>query len=90
MVFVPPSQIDSLWAQIARATHSRTLGIAAKVSPQNDADSHVICVYTQDYTDSGNVYKVHGGLWRLGLKWEIWYKLDIYMYRDIYRKNASS
>jgi Domain of unknown function (DUF1917) len=84
MVFAPPSKIDSLWAQIARATYAGTLGIAAKVSPRNgfnDADS-------RDYTDSSDAYKVRSGLRRLGVKWTIGYKPDIDTHCDIYRKHT--
>ena len=88
MVFASHHQIDSLWAQIASATHAGKLGIAAKVSPRNEADSHVICVYTQNYTYSGDVDKVRGGLRRLGVNWKIAYKPDIYTHCDIYGKNA--
>src|ERR1700676_1977497 len=77
MVFTPPSQIDALWSRIASATHAGTLGIAAKVSPREDSDSHLICIYTRDYTDKGDVDKVRGGLRRLGMKEPIGYKPDI-------------
>jgi hypothetical protein len=87
MVFAPPSQIDTLWSRIASATHAGTLGISAKVSPREDSDSHLICIYTRDYTDKGDVDKVRGGLQRLGMKGPIGYKPDIYTHCRVYREN---
>ena len=88
MVFAPHRQVDSLWAQIASATNAGKLGIAAKVSPRNEANSHVVCVYTQNYTYRNDVYKVRGGLRRLGVDWKITYKPDIYTHCDVYANNA--
>lgn len=88
MVFARHNQIDSLWAQIASATHAGRLGFAAKVSPRNEADSHVVCVYTRNYTDRRDVYKVRSALRRLGVHWKIAYKPEIYTHCGIYENNA--
>jgi len=88
MVFAPHRQVDSLWAQIASATNAGKLGIAAKVSPRNEANSHVVCVYTQNYTYRNDVYRVRGCLRRLGVDWRITYKPDIYTHCDVYANNA--
>jgi hypothetical protein len=88
MIFSLPDQIDSLWAQIASATHAGTLGIAAEVSPRNETDSHVVCVYTRDYTYSGDVFKIRGALRRVGVNWKVAYKPDIYTHCGIYRDNT--
>ena len=88
MVFAAPGQINALWSRIATATHAGTLGISAKVSPENDSGSHVICIHTQDYTDEIDVDRVRGGLRRLGVKWRIGYKPDIYTHCRVYMGNS--
>jgi hypothetical protein len=88
MVFSKHNTIDSIWSRIAEATHSGKLGPAAKVSPRNESDSHVICVYTRDFTDEGDVRRVRNGLRRLGVKGVIGYKPDIYTHCAVYRGNA--
>jgi hypothetical protein len=88
MVFAAPDQVNALWSRIATATHAGTLGISAKVSPENDSGSHVICIHTQDYTDINNVDKVRSGLRRLGVKWRIGYKPDIYSNCRVYLGNS--
>ena len=88
MVFAKSSEIDALWSRIASATHSGTLGYFAKVSPRSDSPSHVICVYTRDYTDRRDVDKVRDGLRRLGVKWSIGYKPDVYTHCAVYKGNS--
>lgn len=88
MVFAKSTQVDSLWSRIASATRAGTLGTAAKVSPKNDDDRHVICVYNRDYTDEDDVDKVRNGLRRLGVRWKIGYKPDIYTHCRVYRGNT--
>lgn len=86
LVFVPSSEVDHLWYKIARATHAGTLGSYAKVSPFNNSD-HVICVFTDDFTNVSDVNKVRKGLERLGVKTKIGYKPDIYTHCRIYMGN---
>jgi hypothetical protein len=76
LVFAKQAEVDSLWRCIASATYAGTLGHSAKVAPRSDFDSHVICVYTRDYTDLNDVNKVRDGLRGLGVKWPIGYKPD--------------
>ncbi|KAJ7587434.1 translation initiation factor eIF 4e-like domain-containing protein [Mycena floridula] len=88
LVFANSDQVDSLWTRVARATYAGTLGIAAKVSPKKDgSDQHVICVFTRNYTDESDVAKVRSSLRRLGVRWKIGYKPDIYTGCGVYRKN---
>lgn len=89
LCFASTAEIDALWARIARATHSGTLGFSAKVAPRKEEDDeHVICVYTEDYMDSASVTKVRDGLRRLGVKQKIGYKPDVYTLCRVYRGNA--
>ena len=87
MVFAQFDRIDFVWSRIASATHAGTLGISAKVSPRADSGSHVICIYTGDYTDKDDVDKVRGGLRRLGMKFTIPYKPDVYTHCGVYKGN---
>lgn len=90
LVFAQPAEVDSLWSRIARATHAGTLGISAKVSPHegDGSDRHVICIFTQDYTDESEVGKVRNALRRLGVRWKIGYKPDIYTDCRVYSGNS--
>ncbi|RDB17529.1 hypothetical protein Hypma_001262 [Hypsizygus marmoreus] len=87
LIFPPRGIVDDVWARIARATHAGTLGSSAKVSPRNDIGSHVICVFTDDYTDYDEVRRVRDSLNRLGHKQPIGYKPDVYTYCDVYKGN---
>jgi hypothetical protein len=87
MVFAHTRHVDFWWSQIATATHAGMLGISAKVSPRDDSGSHVICVYTRDYTDEADVFKVRQGLHQLGVKEHIGYKPDIYTHCRVYKGN---
>jgi hypothetical protein len=82
LVFVPRSAVDALWATIKAATESGLLGDSAKVStarPNPNArepDQHVICIYTYDWTDQGDVRRVRQTLRDLGVVRKIPYKAD--------------
>lgn len=89
MVFSRPDKIDEIWSKIARTTYAGILGVSSKVSARDDnVGSHVICVHTKDFTDRGDVDRVRNGLRRLGIKWKVGYKPDIYTYCDIYKGNS--
>jgi len=88
LVFSSPGQVDFLWSRIAKATHGGALGISAKVSPRGDSGKHVICVFTQDYTDETDVERVRKVLRQMGVSWKIGYKPDIYTYCRVYRDNS--
>jgi hypothetical protein len=87
LVFAETARIDTLWRRIATATRSGTLGVAAKVSPRSDSESHLICVFTREYMDVGDVNRVRDGLRRIGVKNVIGYKPDIYTHCRVYQNN---
>lgn len=88
MIFSRSDEIDAIWSRIANSTYAGNLGIAAKVSPRNDEESsHLICVHTRDFSDREDVDRVRDGLRRLGVKWKIGYKADIYTHCDVYKDN---
>jgi len=69
MIFCQPSEVNAVWAVVARATVNNELGIAAKVSPDDGGDrkDRVICIYTKDFTDTKDVSRVVHKLKDLGV-----------------------
>lgn len=73
-----------MWAKVARATANGELGIAAKISPQEEPDRHrLLCIYTRDFNDKDDVARVLHQLQELGLvheeqKRQICYKTGRY------------
>lgn len=80
-------QIDTLWNNISINCIKGLLGPSVKVSPNNNYNNHVICVYTNNYLDEENVLKIRENLKNIGVKNKISYKPDIYTYFEIYQKN---
>ncbi|TQS34140.1 hypothetical protein Golomagni_05490, partial [Golovinomyces magnicellulatus] len=82
MLFCAPSDVNEVWAIIAKATADNTLGIAAKVAPRSPLEDprkdRLICVYTSDFSDKsdvGNVLKRLRELHLVGTKFQqIYYK----------------
>lgn len=64
LIYRPPSQIDEVWLKIANAIIHGQLGpeISTKVSTTPNKGKHVICVYTKDYFDDGEVMTVRDRL----------------------------
>ena len=81
LIFVPVAQIDEVWAKIKDATEKGLLGGSAKVAtampnPNATNPNKVICVYTYDWTDEGDVRRVREVLRTLGIVAKIPYKAD--------------
>ena len=67
---------------------SGSLGNAAKVSPRDrEENTHVICVYTEDFTNKEQVRAVEKGLRKVGVTSVMRYKPDVYTTLGIYRDN---
>lgn len=78
-IFASQGEIDSLWKHSARATSAGELGIAAKVStarPKKTKHRHefVLYVYTQDYRDQQDIFRVRSRLAEFGVTQEITYR----------------
>lgn len=62
MLFCPPSEVNKIWELVARATAQNELGVAAKVLPRPQFDDarkdRLICIYTTDFQDKGDVGRV--------------------------------
>jgi len=77
LIFVNRENVDKVWEKIRTATEAGKLGTSAKVStPLQGGKSHVICVYTEDWTDEADVRRVREELKRLGITNKIPYKTD--------------
>lgn len=83
MIFCPPSEVDEIWSKIAKATSTNSLGIAAKVAPNDGSlltrPHRLICIYTEDFSDKMDVYRVLKALREMGFvdktqKGTIYYK----------------
>ena len=80
--------IDNVWKRVAKAVVAGKLGCSAKVSTHDPEEkTHVICVYTEDFTNEDNVRKVEESLRKEGITEPMTYKLDIYTTLGIYRYN---
>ncbi|TEY42349.1 hypothetical protein BOTCAL_0393g00080 [Botryotinia calthae] len=96
MIFCPPSEVNEIWAAIAKATSTNSLGISAKVAP-NDGNgllqkSRLMCIYTEDFSDKMDVYRVLKAIRELGLvdrtlRGAIYYKADVYTYLELTSNN---
>lgn len=82
LVFISHKSVDEVWAKIASATAAGHLGYLSKVStakPKSSGkppSSRVICVYTHDWTDELDVWRVRQALRDLGITETISYKSD--------------
>lgn len=62
MLFIPPIEVNEVWAIVAKATANNELGIAAKVAPRPEGEDRrqdrLICIYTADFRDLEDVGRV--------------------------------
>lgn len=87
-------QIDARWDQIKQATGQGHLGIAAKAAtarqnPRATSRAKLICVYTRDWQDHGDVRRVLYGLRKLGVSWRLSYKTDEATGAGVYGRGSS-
>ncbi|KAI9643217.1 hypothetical protein NHQ30_007833 [Ciborinia camelliae] len=96
MIFCLPSQVNEIWSAIAKSTSTNSLGTAAKVAPDDGSGlpqkSRLICVYTENFSDKMDVYRVLKAIKELGLvdktqKGAIYYKCDVYTYLQLHSTN---
>lgn len=79
-------KVDHAWRGIATAVVEGRLSVA-KVSPHQQDSKHVICVYTEDFTDEENIMQTDAAIRSSGVKCLLTYKPDAYTYLGIYRNN---
>lgn len=90
LLFAGESQIAQAWEIIASATESGRLGGEAKRSEEPNRGAYVICVYTVDYRDLGDVGRVLAVLRELGFSARIFYKEDAATYAMRYGGGSAS
>lgn len=94
LVFVQPDDVDKIWEKIKKATEDGLLGGTSKVSTAARSKSysgskqHVICIYTDDWTDENDVMRVREELRKLGITKKIPYKSDEDTLSGKYAKNG--
>ena len=82
LVFVDAHEVDEVWSAVAKATREGRLGGRSKVATaapngfSQDPTKRVICVYTYDWKDVGDVKRVREVLHQLGVNRKIAYKSD--------------
>lgn len=82
LMWVPVSEVDGMWEKVKKALKSGKLGCGAKVATARphprakSPDERVLCIYTRDWQDVEDVFRVREGLRELGVTWKIPYKTD--------------
>jgi hypothetical protein len=91
MLFPFSDIVDETWRKVAKATLEGALGCAAKVATDDGSGSQrLICVYTEDFTDEGDVRRVLEKMQGLDLiksEQGIYYKCDAYTCLNIMSGN---
>ncbi|KAG6877625.1 hypothetical protein C0993_005537 [Termitomyces sp. T159_Od127] len=90
LIYAESHKIDELWSRIVTAVIANAppgVGARAKVSPARPGELHVVCVYVEDYSDEAEVGRVRESLRRVGVRWKIGFKPDIYTHLGIYKAN---
>ena len=98
MLFPPPARVNAVWAAVAEGTVKGELGFAAKVATEGgEGRGRLVCVYTEDWGEVGDLRRVLEGLVGLGFVQGvgggvkrkrgggrgIYYKCDGFTYLDI-------
>lgn len=81
LIFAPLDRLDKLWETIAKDTEAGRLGVQAKVKTADHRaferdNTRVICVYTRDWRDKADVFRVRDRLRELGFIEKLPYKTD--------------
>ncbi|KAF9900851.1 hypothetical protein BX616_002473, partial [Lobosporangium transversale] len=97
MLFYDKSVLDDKWAAVKRLVEQDLLGGVAKCSTAMEnpnatsSKSGVIIVYTPDYQDEEDVYRIAAILHeKLDYKKPMYYKTDEQTYAGAYRKTGST
>ena len=95
LVFSDMNDHNENWQKIKRATQEGILGVGAKAAtakPNPNAPSEnekVICVYTYNWLDINDVYRVERALRKIGIDLTLFYKIDIDTLAGQYKVNGS-
>ena len=90
MVWISKANVDKTWQKIKDSVEKGELGIGAKVATAAQSDKvHLICIYTYDHTDEGDVRRVRDKLRELGFTSKMPYKTDEATLSGKYGKGTS-
>ncbi|HMN91211.1 MAG TPA: DUF1917 domain-containing protein [Saprospiraceae bacterium] len=95
LVFADIKEIDTTWQIIKKATECGLLGVSAKAAtakPNENAASNnekVICVYTYNWQDVDDVYRVEKALRSIGIEETLYYKTDSDTHEGKYKVRGS-
>lgn len=95
LVFININELDKTWKSIKQATEKGFLGIGAKAAtaksnPNASSESEkVICVYTYNWQDVDDIYRVEKSLRSIGIETTLYYKTDQDTGKGNYKVNGS-
>ncbi|CAC5371707.1 unnamed protein product [Mytilus coruscus] len=83
-------EIDQLWRTVADGVIKGIIpSVSAKVSASNEEnDSHVICIYNDNFLNESEVYTLRDGIRNSGIDKPLKYKADLYTCLGIYSQNT--
>lgn len=90
LIYIPIEQLDETWIKIKDAVQQMRLGPCAMVSTMRESslaefpNLKVICVFTKDYRDMGDVMLVREQLSKLGFIQKLRYKTDAATFNNEY------
>jgi hypothetical protein len=87
MIYSDTRRIDELWGKVVRLLCLELKKGSIKVSPNQEEDSHVICVYVDDYSNASELDATRKALRAAGIFWRIGFKPDAYTHLGIYASN---
>lgn len=85
LIFDSITSIDKHWKKVLDALDNNLLGPSAKVCTSKkkigfeNNDRRVICVFTEDYNDLDDVWRVEKAIRSIGIENKLLYKLDVDM-----------
>jgi hypothetical protein len=93
MLFPKLEEVTQVWKKVVAGVIDGRLGPTAKVAPdEGKPGDRLICIYTKDFKDEGDVLRVLQELETMRLLpsgRSIYYKSDAFTYLDLYKQTAS-
>lgn len=87
LIYAEPEEIDELWGDVVRLLCLVLKKGSMKVSPKQEGEPHVICIYADDYRNATDVGALRDSLRSVGVEWRIGFKPDAYTHLGIYARN---
>jgi len=93
LIFIHKKNAEKVWGEIKDATENGLLGVGSKIFNPSIPTSRsivVACIYTYDYEDKVDVYRVLSKLRELGFTGTLSYKTDEATLRGHYGKGVTT